>query len=356
MTSVRDIDVHGNDLVIATHGRGFWIMDDVTALRQMHGVTTGHATLFKPAVAYRVRPAGFTGTPMPAEEPKAANPPLGAYLDYVLPAGIQGPVTLDVRDAQGALVRHFSSKDPLPSRDPAKLSFAPEWVQMRSHLATTPGMHRFVWNLHYASPGKPPAWSVFGSGIWAPPGHYTVTLTVDGRHLRQPLLVKPDPRVKLTQAAYERQFHLARSVEAEQTRASHALAKATPLLHALDARMAGLAGHPALHAKAADLRKQLLEVSGIQLVHNPRNYTGPPPRNTDSLYSLTHKLGALKKAVDGADADPGKDVRDSHAKLSHSLKTTLASWHRLTGPSLEALDSALRQAGLPAVATGKDKP
>jgi len=85
VTSVRDIDVHGDDLVIATHGRGFWIMDDVTALRQLANVHADTATLFKPAVAWRVRPAGFTGTPFPKDEPMAANPPDGAIIDYLLP-------------------------------------------------------------------------------------------------------------------------------------------------------------------------------------------------------------------------------------------------------------------------------
>ena len=356
MTSVRDIDVHGNDLVIATHGRGFWIMDDVTALRQMHDARGDRARLFKPAVAHRVRPAGFTGTPMPKDEPMAANPPLGAYLDYVLPKDVHGPVTLTVRDAHGALVRSFSSSDPLPSRNPSSIAYAPGWVQMPAQLATTPGMHRFVWNLRYAKPGPHAAGKPAADGVWAPPGHYTVALTVDGHTLSQPLNVKPDPRVKLTQAAYEREFHLARMVEAEQVRASRALGQAAPLVHALDARIAALGGHKALRARAVALRARLVDVSGVPLVHDPRNYTGPPPRRTNSLYSLTRDLGALENAVDGADADPGKDVRVSHAKLSHNLEDVLASWRQLTGPSLTALDDALRQAGLPAVATGKDKP
>ena len=106
---MRDIDVHGDDLVIATHGRGFWIMDDMTALRQMNDVRSGEPTLFKPAVAIRVRPVSFTGTPMPKDEPMAANPPDGAPIDYVLPTATQGPVTITILDGQGNEVRRFSS-------------------------------------------------------------------------------------------------------------------------------------------------------------------------------------------------------------------------------------------------------
>ncbi len=348
MTSVRDIDVHDNDLVIATHGRGFWIMDDVTALRQMHGVDTAHATLFKPAIAYRVRPAGFTGTPLPKDEPKAANPPSGANIDYVLPAGVKGPVTLDVRDAHGALVRHFSSADPLPSLDPAKLAYAPEWVRMPAHLATAPGMHRFVWNLRYPAQGGEPGRPA-GDGVWAVPGRYTVVLNVDGRSLRQPLTVRPDPRVKMTQAAYQREFALARTVEAEQVRAARALGEAAPLVHALDARIGTLGDHPDLRAQAADLRERLIEVSGVQLHHDPRNYTGPPPKRTDSLYSLTRQLATLERAVDGADADPSQDARASHAELSRSLAQALATWHGLTGKAMTQLNATLQAAGMPPV-------
>ncbi len=352
MTSVRDIDMHGNDLVIATHGRGFWIMDDVTALRQMHGVRPGRATLFRPALAYRVRPAGFTGTPFPKDEPMAANPPLGAYIDYVLPAHVNGPVTLTVRDARGDVVRRFSSADPLPSRNPATLAYAPEWVILPPHLATTPGMHRFVWDLRYPSqgpgrPGKPVA-----DGVWAPPGRYSVTLHVNGKTLRQPLVVAPDPRVKLSQAAYLREFRLARTVEAEKVRAGAALAQAAPLVHALDRRLDALKDRPALHARVADLRERLITVSGVTLVHDPRNYTGPPPRRTDSLYALTRRLGTLLVAVDGADADPGPDARTSHGKLSTSLRATLAQWRRLTGPSLVTLNRDLAAAGLKQVQPG----
>ncbi len=345
MTSVRDIDVHGNDLVIATHGRGFWIMDNVTALRQMHDARADRATLFRPAVAHRVRPAGFTGTPFPKDEPMAANPPLGADIDYVLPAKVHGAVTLDIRDAHGRLVRRFSSSDPLPSRNPATLGYAPEWVRMPAHLATAPGMHRFVWNLRYAAQGPHTKGKPAGNGVWAPPGRYSLELTVDGRHLRQPLTVKPDPRVKLSQGAYEREFHLARAVEAAKVRATQALGEAAPLVHALDARIAALSGHADVRARAEHLRKQLLAVSGVPMVHDPRNYTGPPPRRTDSLYSLTRDLGSLEGAVDGADADPGADVRTSYAKLSHSLSATLKAWTTLTHRDLADLDARLKAAG-----------
>lgn len=150
-TSVRDIDVHGDDLVIATHGRGFWIMDDVTPLRQIDPRAAGASTrLYAPATAIRARIADFTGTPLPKDEPLASNPPMGAMIDYVL-AKPAKKVELTIRDGDGALVRRYSSDDPAAEHDPAKLTYAPEWSLRRSRLATAPGMHRFVWPLRYAA-------------------------------------------------------------------------------------------------------------------------------------------------------------------------------------------------------------
>ena len=194
MTSVRDIDVHGADLVIATHGRGFWIMDDVSALRQM-GSMHDEVALFKPEAAIRLRPSGFTGTPSPKDEPLAANPPSGALIDYALPTTVAGPVTLTILDAQNRPVRRFSSTDKVPTPDPSKLEFASEWLPSPAIVSAAPGMHRFVWSLRYpnltpaSEPGLPK------DGVWAPPGRYTVELNVGGRRYEQPLQVEPDPRV-----------------------------------------------------------------------------------------------------------------------------------------------------------------
>ena len=110
-TSVRDLQVHVNDLVIATHGRSFWIMDDAAPLRALADDAGGATRLLPPATAYRVRPTGFSGTPMPKDEPMAPNPPAGAYIDYVLDGASAGPVTLTITDARGATVQTFSSDD-----------------------------------------------------------------------------------------------------------------------------------------------------------------------------------------------------------------------------------------------------
>ncbi|HEY1891438.1 MAG TPA: hypothetical protein VGG63_13580 [Steroidobacteraceae bacterium] len=340
ITSVRDIDVHGSDLVIATHGRGFWIMDDVSALRQMDDVHSGAVTLFKPADAIRVRSASFTGTPMPKDEPMAANPPDGAIIDYVLPASIQGPVVVTIRDASNQVVRSYTSALHVPPLDPATLEFAPEWVPPTPVPSAAPGMQRFVWDLRYASPDgvHPPGPS--RDGVWAPPGQYTVMLTVDGRDYSQPLVVKPDPRVKLPDGAYQREFELARKVEAEEATTAAAYGRAVSLLDSLDARLAK--GGAARRQMAALLAKAS-SISGTTPHAIP--FPAVPSLRTDSLQALVMDLATLESATDGADADPSPDALSSYAMLSRKVTATLAEWTRFETVDVPKLNERLKAAG-----------
>ncbi|MEO8779194.1 MAG: hypothetical protein ABI389_11065 [Rhodanobacter sp.] len=343
MTSVRDIAIHGDDLVLATHGRGFWIMDDGSALRQVADVHANSTVLFRPAQAFRVRAAGFTGTPLPKDEPAAANPSDGAYIDYALPNSVKGPVTLDVLDAQGHIVRSYSSNDKPPRLDPAKLPFAPEWVPQPIRLTTAPGMHRFVWDLHYGAPVGVESESGAAEGVWAPPGSYRVALHVDGNSYRQPLQLLPDPRVNVSVAAMQREFLLARKVEDAQVRTAAANVEAHKLLKALDARLPQTDA-PA-HAQIEALMAKAQELSGVVLHPDPRNSMGTPPKSTDSLRALSMNLAKLERAVDGADADPGTDAQSAWATLSQTLDSTLARWNQLQQAELSKLNDALKANG-----------
>src|SRR6185437_6656085 len=153
-TSVRDITIHGDDLVIATHGRGFYVLDDMMALRSLAALPTDATRLYPVATAIRVNEPAFTGTPMPKDEPMAPNPPLGAYVDYSLASAPRGPVTIRIFDSSGGLVNSFSSADRPKPIDLSKLGIAPEWVVEPAPPAATAGAHRFVWDLHYAPPGE----------------------------------------------------------------------------------------------------------------------------------------------------------------------------------------------------------
>ena len=303
VTSVRDIDVHGNDLVIATHGRAFWVMDDVTPLRQ---TVDSAPYLYKPATAVRERPAGFTGTPMPKDEALAPNPPFGAYIDYVISgAPSTSAATLEIFDDHDNLVRRYSSDDKRSAPDLARMQTAPEWFVAPSRLETTPGMHRFVWPIRYAAPAGVGTRRGGGEGMWAPPGTYKVVLTAGDRKLSQPLTVSPDPRVNLPMTAYAEQFALAKQIEQTRTAIASAMEEASALTKA-----------------KPDLAERIKAITG-----GPAgNAFPPPPAAETSLRFIDQALAKLANAVDGADAAPARDARDAWAKLKPPADAALAAW------------------------------
>ncbi len=206
-SSMRDFAFHDSDLIVATHGRGFWILDDISALRQMSpDVMSADATLFKPAQAIILPPSTDDGTPTQKDEPEAENPPYGAIIDYYLKAAAAGPVTVEILNAGGATIRRFSSADPVPTPDPNTLAVNAIWQRVQDPPSAAAGLHRFVWDLRPAPPeggrgrgGRGGGGGGGGGRGGLPPvsaGAFSVKLTVNGRSLTQPLTVAPDPRDK----------------------------------------------------------------------------------------------------------------------------------------------------------------
>jgi photosystem II stability/assembly factor-like uncharacterized protein len=212
-SSIRDLIVHDDDVAVATHGRGFWILDNIEPLRQARDARSA-AHLFKPQRAWRFRWNKNTDTPIPPDEPAGQNPPDGAIVDYWLPA-LASSATLEILDSDGKLVRRYAHDDPAPP--PADTGNVPAyWIRPERPLPTNPGMHRFVWDLHYTPvPAKPtsfPIAAIIGntppdaSSPLAMPGNYTVRLTIDGRVLTQSLTLSMDPRVKTPREGLLQQF------------------------------------------------------------------------------------------------------------------------------------------------------
>jgi photosystem II stability/assembly factor-like uncharacterized protein len=306
-TSVRDITVHGDDLVIATHGRGFYVLDDMIALRSLAALPANATQLYQVATAIRVNEPAFTGTPMPKDEPMAANPPLGAFIDYSLASAARGPVTVRIFDANGALVNSFSSADQPKPIDLSKLPVAPEWVVNAIPPAATPGAHRFVWDLHYAPPAAFKDDHSFG-GLWALPGRYTVELDVDGQALRQPLLIAADPRVSVTQAAFNAQLQLARQIEQSRVLAHSMLKDAGALKDKLP--------------KGSTAIQQIDAFVG----------TAPPAEGSNDVSTLrgvSDRLDALASAVESADGAPSPDELRGYASLSAALNAIAQRWTAL---------------------------
>jgi photosystem II stability/assembly factor-like uncharacterized protein len=322
-TSVRDIDVHGDDLVIGTHGRGIWILDDISALRQIDPAQAAATRLFAPATAIRYRVAEFTGTPLPKDEPMAANPFAGAAIDFHLAESAQGPVLLAIRDADGELVRQWSSASPPEPVDLSKIGSAPEWVAQPRALGSSAGIHRFVWSLHYPSLTEPA--NAYADGAWAPPGQYTVELRVDGRTFTQTLTVAPDPRVDLAPAGYAAAFALARKVEALQARIGETRQQAAALRKALAARQAA-ATNAGTRRKLAKLESDLNAISGSTPAPNPINAWAFPPKSTRSLTYLDRALGQLFGTIESADAAPSPNAAAGAERLADLVEITLRDW------------------------------
>jgi photosystem II stability/assembly factor-like uncharacterized protein len=203
-TSNRDLAFKDRDLIVATHGRGLWVIDDISALRQAADVGTADAVLFKPGDAIILPPATDDGTPTQKDEPWAENPPAGAIVDYYLKSPAAGPVTLEILNGGGSTVRRYSSADPVAPIDRNSLVVKAIWQRPQELPATGAGMHRFVWDFRPEPPqggrGGRGAGGGGGGGRGGaptlPPGGYSVRLTVNGKSYTQPLAVKPDPRVR----------------------------------------------------------------------------------------------------------------------------------------------------------------
>jgi photosystem II stability/assembly factor-like uncharacterized protein len=227
VSSIRDLNINGSDLIVATHGRSFWVLDDIAPLRQAAAVDSAHAFLYAPPVAVRVDNDTFLGTPLPPEEPQAANPPKGAIVDYYLPAQAT-KITLQILDAQGHVLRHFSS-DEKPNANPPLLPIAERWFPKPQILETGAGEHRFVWDL--AAGGQSAGMedednaSAAPPGSRVPPGNYTLRLTVDGKQMERPLRVLMDPRVTVTTQELEQQFTLADSIYERTLQSRKAMAE-----------------------------------------------------------------------------------------------------------------------------------
>jgi hypothetical protein len=205
-TSIRDLVIHDDDVVVGTHGRGFWILDDMSPMRQLNPqAASDDVTLFTPRPTYRLPRDTNTDTPLPPEEPAAKNPPDGAILYYHLKSAAS-QVTLEILDANNRLVRWFTSADKPEPPEP-QLNVPTYWIRPFQPLSTEAGMHRFIWDLHATPPagrgGRGSGYPISAiyrdtprspQGEWMPPGLYTVRLTVDGRAYTQPLTIRPDPR------------------------------------------------------------------------------------------------------------------------------------------------------------------
>ena len=356
-TSVRDLIIKSDDLVAATHGRGFWILDNVTVLRQsgvrildnislMHqsNASEGENLLFKPQVALRTRVNLNTDTPLPPDEPAGENPPEGAMIDYFLAKDATGPVTIEIKNGKGESVRKYSSTDVLKQPDPKRLRIPSYWIRPLQKVAANAGMHRFLWDLHYppvpeVEPGFPMSATYRNTAPqatspWVMPGDYTVALTVDGKSFIQPLTVQMDPRVRTSSGDLQEQFDL--SWQLYQLRL-----KLAPIGEKFDQIGEQLTKLKARAAERSDVTEKLEAFNQTLMQFGPPHQRpGAPP----SLFVLDSAV-RLFDEIQNADAAPTAPVKAAVADLQTKVDPMMEEWQKLLGSDLPALNQQLKSAG-----------
>jgi photosystem II stability/assembly factor-like uncharacterized protein len=354
-TSMRDLVVHGDDIVVGTHGRSFWILDDITPLRQLTEQTAAApAFLFRPGIAYRVRRNVNTDTPLPPEEPAGKNPPNGAILDYSLQAAVPAPVKLQILDANGKIVRSFSSTDkPEATLEQLgrELNVPLYWIRPPEILSAAAGAHRLVWDLHTAPPAtlrhEYPISAIVRDTPRLPvgpavmPGMYTVKLEVAGQTYNQPLEIKMDPRITAPVDQLDQQFRLASRI-CEAMNASFA---SLGQVRAVRAQLRDLE-HQAPKGEAADAIRALEQkVTPLEGAAAGFGQSG----HQDSFAQLNGQFGQMLGIVDGADAAPTQTAQDTTGDLQRALSALQNQWDDIKARDISALDDQLRRANLPII-------
>ncbi len=314
--SIRDLNVHQDDLIAGTHGRGFWILDDIEPLRQVSHVSD--TALFKPARAWRFRWNKNSDTPLPPDEPAGQNPPDGAIIDYYLADASSSPVTLEILDGAGKLVRRYASTDKAePPKDSGQVPWY--WIRPPQILSAASGMHRFAWDLHYTpAPGGRISYPIAAipyntpqndSAPWVMPGAYTVKLTANGRSMTQPLTVTMDPRVKTPPEGLRQQFTLSKEIYDDIIEVNTALEQ----LRGMRSKLSG-----DLEKRAAALEGQSGGGFGFGGV------TPGAEKQPESLNQISGSLRALLALLQGADVTPTAQaiaaVADRRAATADILK------------------------------------
>jgi hypothetical protein len=356
-SSIRDLVLKDDDVVVGTHGRGFWILDDIEPLRQSVGAPApGRAaeatapTLFRPPRAIRFRWSKYTDTPVPPDEPAGQNPPDGAIIDYVLAVPAKS-VTLEILDSAGKLVRRYSAAEkPEPPKDRGNVPWY--WIRPPQVLSADAGGHRFIWDLHYTPLRQsqvvypisaiPYNTAPIPTSPWVMPGDYTVKLTVDGKSSTQPLRIVMDTRVKTPREGLAEQFRLSKLMYDGTVSLYNALDR----LHGVRTQIKAIPTPPAAAAKAlGDYDKEAAALEG----EAGGGFGGPPAAAQETLNSVAFSLRSVMSLLQGADVAPTTQAAAAAADRIKALAEVLKRWDALRGETLAALNAQLKQAGLPPI-------
>jgi hypothetical protein len=351
VTPIHDLIVHNDDLVVATHGRSFWVLDSIAPLRQLTAAVANEpAHLFAPATAWRTRFGHYRTRRYPVGE----NPLEGAYIYYWLKDAPKEPAKLEFLDAQGKVIRKFSSEVKKKAEDKDEFDAEPEV----EHIPAEVGLNRFVWDLRYEPPAKIPA-AIYDNGqpagpLALPGAAYQVRLTVAGKSYTAPLEIKMDPRVKTSADELRAQFDLLmklRDREEEMNRAILGIRDLRTQLQSLEKRLGAKEETKTVTGSGAELRKKIaaIEEELIQVHATAQEDEANYPTKLNS------KLGYLTGVVDSADAAPTEAELAVFVALDKQVEAQLATWRDVLAKDLPALNDSMRKASIPSVAPAETK-
>jgi hypothetical protein len=344
VTPIHDLVVKDDDLVVATHGRSFWVLDNLTPLRQVNAQSASDVILYQPQTALRLHyPEEFD-----KRQPVGDNPPPGAMIDYYLKTAPKEEVSLDILDTSGKVVRHLSSKEKKEAEQPA------EWPDRVERVKTIPakeGMNRFAWDLRYDDPTQIPGafYSSTGpKGPLAPPGDYQVKLTVGGKSQTAPLKLVIDPRNKGQEAALQKQFTLAMQVNDRISQLHQAVNEIRDLrtqiqnLHkrfADDGRLKpALAAADVLDHKMSEVEEKLIQVN---MKASEANLVFPN--------MLNERFDTFSHVIEAGDNEPTKPQLEVFQTLSSQLDEQLKKWAQVKQEDVAKVSELVKQANLPAL-------
>ena len=353
-TSMRDLWIHEDDLIVATHGRSFWILDDISTLRQASAELATSAHLFKPGVTYRVQRDTYTDTPLPPDEPVGQNPPDGAMIDYYLPAASTSPVTIEILDSKGKLIRRFSSDDqpPITEEELRKQLIPMYWIRPFKRPSADAGMHRWVWDLHYPAPlatrhefpigAIPHDTPRYPLGPTVVPGNYLVRFMANDKTQSATLEVKMDPRVKISNKDLEKKFEAEMRLASILSESSQAVLEAESVRGQLE-KLSPQANASTRETIGASEKK--LSV----LFGSSAGGFATPPSDEATLSRLNSQSSTLYGQVWQADFEPTSAQQQALENIEKDSGAVLTHWREFKNSDIPALNRVLHQSNLPEI-------
>ena len=342
-TSVRDLIIKDDDLAVATHGRGFWILDNMTSLRQINNKTSAHNILFKPAIATRVRWDNNTDTPLPPDEPAGQNPPDGAVIDYYLKDKANSEVTLEIIDAKGNVVRHYSSNDTLYKIPEVDIPLY--WIRPQHILSGGAGSHRFIWDLHYTPLNIPASYPIAAiykntapesTSPWVMPGNYTVRLKVNNETFSQPLIIKMDPRVKTSATDLQKQHDLSMVCYEGRLRILKT-SKETVSVHNQIKELQSQSKDD-MHASLSSLDEEIINIENAKTKDKSKGFS-----------QINNSFASLFARLQESDMPPTSATIESVRSSKKDFEQLEAIWMKIKTSDIPLINRELKKAGLPVI-------